>query len=717
MTDKPAPPEHSSAPRVTTPLEAASLLVEAKRQLRRCDPRAAEALYRRVLDSDDENPEALHFLGLALQQLGRHDLAIGYISRSVLLSPENADFHNNFAVALGRIGRAAESLEEGGRALRIRPDFAEAHSNRGVALERMGRPDEAIGAFKRAIELRSDYVEAIANLGNCLSRLGRLEEAIEKLRQAIAIQPRHAGAHRALGGALRRQGLEEEAIAAFRRAIEVNPRDADSLNNLGAALQECGQMREAIETLNIALSINPNHRDAHWNLGLALLASGEWQRGWIEYEWRRHLREDVGQRRDFPQPPWNGSPINGRTILLLSEQGLGDTIQFARYASLLADRGARVVLECQPRLRPLLRTLRGVERVVARGEPLPAFDVYARLISLPGMFGATPDTVPADVPYVQADPQRVAEWRARMEPAPGFEVGLAWQGSTRHPGDKLRSIPLAEFALLAKVDGTVFFSLQQGFGVEQIAPLRSELAVIQFDAPVDEACGAFVDTAAIMKSLDLVVTSDTSIAHLAGALGVRTWLALPYAADWRWLLDREDSPWYPTMRLFRQPQPRDWAGVFARMADQLPLIMVDCPNPPRLAPIMARMRAGELIDKITILQIKSKRLADSRKQAAAKSELDSLLGRRDEALQPSHRLDELTTELHDVNDALWQIEDDIRVCENAGDFGPRFVELARGVYHHNDRRWRIKCEIDVLLGSEGFEEKQYAAYSSATLIT
>lgn len=401
--------------------------------------------------------------------------------------------------------------------------------------------------------------------------------------------------------------------------MELNPKDADAYNNLGAALQECGRVKDAEEVLRTCLSINPNHTDAHWNLGLALLALGNWREGWIEYEWRRHLREDLGQKRGFPQPAWNGSPVEGRTVLVMCEQGLGDTIQFIRYVPLLAQRGAKVIVECQSKLRPLLAGLKaaaggGCATIIARGESLPQFDMHARLMTLPMIFGSTPDDLPNETPYLSVEAKRVERWREELgeqsrkragtetrieeqgqqgqrdramgqenEDAAAFSrprvaaspsprvastlrVGLVWQGSTAHKGDRFRSIPLESFKPLAQIPGVQLVSLQKGYGSEQVETLRDRMDLLEWSDPSDTTAEALLDTAAVMQCLDLVIAVDTSLAHLAGALGVAVWVAMPLANDWRWLSGREDSPWYPSMRLFRQHRLGRWEDVIERMA-------------------------------------------------------------------------------------------------------------------------------------------------------
>jgi hypothetical protein len=390
--------------------------------------------------------------------------------------------------------------------------------------------------------------------------------------------------------------------------------------------------------------------------------------------------------------------------LLHAEQALGDTIQFIRYAPLVKARGGTVIVECQPPLVPLLRSCPGIDRLVAHAEPLPACDFQVPLLSLPGVFRTTLDTMPADVPYLFAEPERLDQWKHKLSDPAAFKIGIAWQGSSTFPGDRMRSIALAHFAPLARVPGVRLFSLQKGNGSNQIKASR-QFGVTEFGDQMD-AGGAFLDTAAVMKNLDLVVTSDTAIAHLAGALGVPVWVALSIGPDWRWFWDREDCPWYPTMRLFRQRRLGDWDEVFERAAGALRQKLAP---PPRTA-ITVPVAAGELIDKIVILEIKAERVSDASKIRNIRTELAALRDVLDRSVPSSTRLVELTAALRQVNETLWQIEDDIRACERDQNFGPRFVELARAVYHTNDRRAALKRQINELLGSDLIEEKAYARY-------
>jgi hypothetical protein len=367
----------------------------------------------------------------------------------------------------------------------------------------------------------------------------------------------------------------------------------------------------------------------------------------------------------------------------------------------------RVIFYCPPPLVPLLSGCPGVDQIVPEGEIVSGFDVQAPLMSLPAICGTTLATVPVDIPYLQVEPERVAAWRARLPGEGTFRIGIVWQGNPRHGWDRHRSAPLLSLEPLARLDGVSLVSLQKGPGREQIGELAKRFTVLDLGEELDAAGDAFVDTAAVMQSLDLVVTVDTASAHVAGALGVPVWLALARIADWRWLCDRDDTPWYPSMRLFRQQQLGDWHAVFACMADELrPLVAART----RSSRIALEVVPGELHDRLTILEIKNERLTDAAKRALVTEELAAVRQARDRAIPPSAELSRLTAELRAVNENLWDSEDRLRQYERAKNFGPAFVEQARSIYLQNDRRAALKQQINLLLGAGPGEPKAYAGY-------
>lgn len=664
----------------------------------------AAARYREILTVRPDMAQTHNNLGVALRYLKRWQEAMQSYREALRLKPDFADAHNNLGDALASLQRVDEAMASYRQAIRLKPDYPEAHNNLGVALAKLERPADAIAAYHEALRLRPRYAEAQLNLGNVYWSLHRFEEAQQAYRQALDVKPDYSDALAGLGNALVELERPEEALACYNRALELKPSEAEIFDNRAQSYLALGKPDEALEDFDRAIAARPDSGKSHMGRALTWLMQGRYAAGWAEYEWRWQCREF--KPLDFPQPRWNGEPLQGRTILLRAEQGLGDTIHFARFAPLVQARGGRVLLACQKPLLALLKSCPGVDQLAACDEPLPEFHVYASLLSLPHLLGTTLDTIPAPIPYLAAEPALVEAWRARLGAIPGFKIGICWQGNPQQPADRHRSFPLALFAPLARMPGVRLISLQKGHGTEQIAALPEPFPLVDFGQELD-AAGPFLDTAAVIASLDLVITADTSIAHLAGALGAPVWIALGRSPEWRWLWDREESPWYPTARLFRQQRSGDWAGVFRRMAEALDARLKAMSAS---SPIRVEVSAGELIDKITILQIKAARFTTAEKLQNVRRELEHLLSVRQSALPSSAELDRLVEELRGINESLWRIEDDIRLCERDGDFGPRFIELARAVYRTNDRRSEVKRAINALAGSRMVEEKGYAAY-------
>lgn len=491
----------------------------------------AAALYREALRQQPREAEALRLLGAIAQARGEHE-------------------------------NAAALLRQ---ALALRPRLAYGHNDLGNALAALGRLDEAEAAWRAAVDCEPDFFEARGNLGHRLAAKGDWQAAAVQYQAAARLKPLDANTHNNLGAALYYQGRAAAAAERFRSALSLQPDFAAAHANLGAALAQQNRHAEAIAELRRAVALAPEDTGAHVNLALSLLALGQFAEGWREYEWRRRMPE--GPRRTA-LPQWRGEPLAGRRILLLPEQGFGDTIQFMRYAAAVAAAGGRAVLEVPAELARLAASLAGPEEVVAAGGAEPQCDLAAPLMSLPLAFGTSLAAIPAATPYVTADPGAVARWRVRLAPLPGLRVGLVWAGSRRReqPGaaavDRRRSMALADFAPLAALGGVSFVSLQKG---EAAAEARSPPAGLEIADWTGELAD-FADTAALLSALDLVVSVDTAVVHLAGALGRPVWLLSRFDGCWRWLLDRPDSPWYPSLRQFRQARPGDWARVVDRLA-------------------------------------------------------------------------------------------------------------------------------------------------------
>jgi tetratricopeptide (TPR) repeat protein len=426
-----------------------------------------------------------------------------------------------------------------------------------------GRLAESAAAYRKVLAIRPNIAEAHFKLGNVLRDQDKFDEAAARYEQVIALRPDHAGAHYNLGNALKQLDRLDQARARYEQAIALRPDYANAYNNLGNLLLIQGKLDEAAARYEQALALRPDYAGPRLGLAACYLIEEDYERGWPAYESRLRV---PGLVHRCSVPRWAGESLAGRSLLLLAEQGLGDTLQFVRYARAVKERGARVVLVAQPALGRLLANHPDVDEMFLLGsaEELPRCDFYLPLLSAPCAFGTGALTIPNDVPYLRSDPELADHWRRELAAIDGFKIGIAWQGSRNFPLDRWRSMPLAHFSPLASLPGVRLVSLQKGFGSEQLKTV--DFPVIDLSGRLDEEAGPLMDTAAVIRGVDLVVTSDTVIAHLAGALGVPVWVALNFSPNWRWLLGRDDSPWYPTMRLFRQTEFDGWPDVFSRIA-------------------------------------------------------------------------------------------------------------------------------------------------------
>lgn len=512
--------------------------------------------------------EAYWARGNLLQDAGRLHQALEDYEQAIALNPAVARAHHSKGNVLQRLNRPQEAVRCFECAIALNPLSAEAHYDRANALKDLGQWLEAVRAFDRAIAIRLDYADAYNDKGNVLQRLDRPLGAIESYERAIALRPDYAQAYSNRGNVLKDLGRLDEALESFETAIELEPGLAEVYNNRGNVLKLLKRFDEAFESFDRATALKANFADAYLNKATCTLLTGNCGEGWPLYEWRKTVAEAT-EYRSFPQPGWAGTQsLEGKALYVYAEQGLGDAIQFCRYALLARAKGARVILAVQQRMKRLVESLgQGIE-VVALTTPLPAFDYHAALMSMPLAFGTTHDRCPAPVPYLRAEPERVEMWKRRIGPE-GFKIGICWQGNKRARIDVGRSFPLRLFEAIGEVPSVRLISLQKYDGVEQLSDLPSAMRVETLGDEFDAGPDAFLDTAAVMECLDLVIASDTAIVHLAGALGRPVWVALKHVPDWRWLLDRTDSPWYPTMQLFRQPERDDWPSVFAAMRAQL----------------------------------------------------------------------------------------------------------------------------------------------------
>lgn len=543
-----------------------SNLGNALRDLGRLNEAAAS--FRQALALNPNLAEAHTNLGGLLAALGRPEEAIACHRKALALSPHLAAAHANLGKVLQELGRLDQAVPCFRTALDLQPDHPPAHFNLAAAFAGQGRFTEAEACYHAAIQLMSAFPEAHYNLGNVLREQGRPDEAAACYRRVIELSPDFSPAWNNLGHVLWDQDRLEPAALAFRRALDTKPDSLEAHNNLANTLQQQGRLDEAVALYRAALAIDPHCPESHMYLGIALLAQGDLTAGWREYEWRTKTAEGITTHWAAPLPQWRGQPAAGQTVLIDSEGGFGDTIHFCRYAALAAAAGLCVILRVQPPLVRLLQDLPGVHRVMSHDERLPAFDLYCPMLSLPLALRTTLATIPSAESYLHADAAQVAAWQTRLDATGhrGRRIGLVWAGEPRThlpclaAIDRRRSMPPERLRPLFAIPGIFFVSLQKdGPAAPDNAPLADFMQEMQ----------DFADTAALIANLDLVISVDTAVAHLAAALGKPVWLLNRFDSCWRWLTARRDSPWYPTLRLYRQPAAGDWDSVVAEVAADL----------------------------------------------------------------------------------------------------------------------------------------------------
>ena len=512
--------------------------------------------------------------GNALQVLKRLDEALTSYDRAIALNPDYFDAFYNRGIALQGLKRLEEALASYDRAIALKPDHADAFNNRGNTLRELKRFDEALTSYDRALALKANYPEAFNNRGATLAEMNRLEEALASYDRAIALKPDYAHAFNNRGTSLAEMNRLEEALASYDRAIALKSDYAHPLNNRGNVLQELKRLDEALTSYERAIALKPDDADAIAARAQCGLRLGRYIEGWADYEWRWQSTRFPSKRPDCASfAIWQGEDLKGRHLLVYAEQGLGDTLQFARYLPLLIQKQCRVTFLTPAKLIRLLRSLPSEIEIVCTLSPERRFDFQCALMSLPHRLGTDLSSIPQSARYLRAEDGLVNRWKKQIG-EDGFKIGIVWQGNPHAKADQGRSVPLAQYFALARLPGVRLISLQKGHGLEQLAELPKDVSIETLGDDFDNGSDAFVDTAAVMSSLDLIVTADTAVAHLAGALGRPTWVALKYVPHWTWLLEREDSPWYPTVRLFRQSEPNEWPPVFANIANELRSLVV-----------------------------------------------------------------------------------------------------------------------------------------------
>ncbi len=526
---------------------------------------AALEHFSRAVEVAPDFAQGFNNRGVALQQMKRWDEALASFDRAAALQPNFTDALYNRGVVLGEMKRWEEALQAYARALELDPRNARVHNNRGNVLQKLRRWNEALASYERALEARPDHPEVLNNRGTVLRELRRWDEAVRDFHRALALRPDYAEAHANLGLALKEMNRPEEALASLDRALALRPVYPEAANNRGFVLHDLARWDEAIASYERAIEARADYAEPRWNLALLHLLRGDYARGWELFEWRWKTEDIAPQARAFAQPLWLGrEDIAGRTLLVHSEQGLGDTIQYARYVGEVIERGAHVIFETPAALQALMASSFPAARVVARNTPGIDFDFHVPLASLPLAFGTMVETIPARVPYLAVDDARQREWNDRLGPRTKKRIGIAWAGNPAQRNDHNRSMPFRHLAPLLESDFE-FHCLQKDLRAGDAEALAKFPRLRRWDEHLRD----FADTAALANALDLVISVDTSIAHLAGALGRPTWILLTAMADYRYFLERDDSPWYPTARLFRQARVGDWDAVVARVGSAL----------------------------------------------------------------------------------------------------------------------------------------------------
>lgn len=566
-------------------MTAAGTIEQALAMHRSGDLEGARSVYAHILADHPDDAAALHLLGVVHFQRNDRAEAERCFRHALSLAPGYAAALGNLGLLLVEDGRLAEGLDQLRHALAIDPAQAAVWNNLGMALVRAERYDDAVAACREALTRAPESADTLCNLGNALRGAGNPAEALTSFEQSIARQPHAPEAWNGLGNVLADLDRPDDAVAAYEHALALRPAYLSALTNMGRTVRESGDLARAADIYRRAIALHPASAEAHWGLAFVLLLQGDLAAGWQEYAWRWRLPVPP-DARSFPSPRWDGTPAPGTTLLLVCEQGLGDAIQFIRYARLLAGRGFHIVVEAPAELVRIVATVQGIERVIRRGDPLPPHAYHCHLLDLPALCVAPASALPATVPYLGVDAADRAAWGTRLagEPA-GLRVGLAWSGSTGHINDRRRSCGAGPMQILLNVHGAVFHSLQKDGSIPAAADAGTAHVVDHAFLLTD-----VMATAGLISHLDLVITVDTMVAHLAGALGKQVWLLLPFAPDWRWMAGRSDSPWYPGMRIFRQDRPGDWEGVVRAVAGELAVLTAE-----RGGPAPARGDAGVIL--------------------------------------------------------------------------------------------------------------------------
>ena len=532
---------------------------------------AAEG-YWKVMEANPGHAQATYLLGMVMHQIGENEKAIELISQAFAFGYGGAEEYCNLGIIYNQLGRLEDAVECQKQSIARDPQYTAAYFNLGNAYRDLSQPEAAIEALQTAVAQKPDFPQAYNNLGLAQYDAGRFEDALACYDKALTSKPDYTDAYLNMGNALRELGRPDAAAVSFQKAIVLDHDLFEAHNNLGNVLMEQDQLEAAAASYATAIGLKPDDPGAHKNLGIISLLQGDFETGWPEYSWRRLEDDPVFKVRNYKPPFWDGEDLTGKTIFVYPEQGLGDIIQFVRYLPMLRQRGGRVAFDIPLPMARLMWGMDGIDVSLKDGDTLPPFDYHIPLLELPKLLGTTLDTIPAAKAYLHADKNLVEAWGERLGPKEEFRIGLVWGGSSDHLKDRDRSIEPELFRPLVETPGVSALSLMVG--------RDGEAGRVFGDVVTDLApdLGDFADTAAAIANMDLVISVDTAVAHLAGALGTMVWTLLPFNSDWRWMLGRDDSPWYPSMRLFRQEKRKDWEGVIERVAAELADLAKAGPN-------------------------------------------------------------------------------------------------------------------------------------------
>ncbi len=676
------------------------------------------------------------------EQQGQKDNAIELYKKTLTINPEHFKAHFYLANNLFASGSYQEAANYFKKALSIRPSSAMTHFNFAVTLYSLEKTDEAIQELKKIITNFPNYFKPKKFLGDIFRKQSQLDKAFEQYQAIIDLDPNHFEAQTAIADLYLRQKKFETALAAYKKAVEIKPDNIlswftigclyntigetdlakqtfetlldthpefiDARSQLANTLRFLGEFDEAIEQYEEILKHRPNNASVHYGYAESLLSTGNLKKGFEEFEWRWKRNNDI---QNFSEKLWDGKEsLDGKKVLIRAEYGLGDTIHFASFIKHIKSLGAIVIVEVHNALQKIFSLCPYVDKVITIKKSHTDFDFQIPVMSLPHKLDLTNEQDLDNGAYLQADENLVDYWKSELARDGNFKIGICWGTSPyfdsfRAPLSK-KAMHLSDFEPLSQLPNVTLYSLQKSDASSHINDVTFE--VRDFGPDFDKTNGRFMDTAALMKNLDLIVTVDTSVAHLAGALGVPVWVVLPSVSDWRWMQNRSDTPWYPTMKLFRQQEYGNWKTVFIKIKQEIEKLITKKIKHSDI--VTAEISIGELVDKITILELKNKHIKNEKKLVNIQKELAILYETKNTKVAQCKELDELMQQLYEVNQRLWDIEDACRDKERVKEFDDEFIQITRSVYINNDQRCALKRKLNTILGSNLVEEKSYAAY-------